>query len=92
MGRGTAKASIRKRMLLYLANLPDPMYAIGSEELTYRSWSRSTVLYLIREVEKSDADPALVVSEFIKKVDRRSGLLFRVAYDVSVDLYDHVFL
>jgi hypothetical protein len=47
---------------------------------------------LIKEVENTDADPALVVSEFIKMFDRRSGMMFRVAYDVAVDLYDYLFL
>lgn len=50
------------------------------------------MLYLIHEVENYDTDPALIISEFIKDVDRRSGLMFRVAYDVAVDLYDHIFL
>lgn len=50
------------------------------------------MLYLIKEVENTDADPALIVSEFIKMFDRRSGMMFRVAYDIAVDLYDHVFL
>jgi len=50
------------------------------------------VSYLIKEIQNSDTDPALIVSEFIKKFDRRSGLSFRVAYEISVDLYDHLFL
>lgn len=79
-------------MQLYLAKLPDPEYALSMEQLSYRSWSRTTVSYLIKEIQNSDTDPALIVSEFIKKADRRSGLSFRVAYDVAIDLYDHVFL
>ena len=50
------------------------------------------MLYLVEQIEDSDTDPALIVSEFIKKVDKRSGLSFRVAYDTAVDLYDHIFL
>ena len=88
----TAKEEVLYRMQLYLAKLPDPEYALSTEQLSYRSWSRTTVSYLIKEIQNSDTDPALIVSEFIKKVDRRSGLSFRVAYDIAVDLYDHIFL
>ena len=79
-------------MRLYLTRMPAPEYSLSMEQLSYRSWSRTTVSYLIKEVEKTDTDPALVISEFIKKADRRSGMSFRVAYDVAVDLYDHIFL
>lgn len=79
-------------MQSYLAKLPDPEYSLSMEQLSYRSWSRSTVSYLIEQIKDSDTDPALIVSEFIKKADRRSGLSFRVAYDTAVDLYDHIFL
>ncbi len=88
----TAKDGVLYRMQLYLASLPDPQLALSNEQLSYRSWSRTTVLYLIKEVEKTDTDPALIISEYIKKFDRRSGLSFRVAYDTAVDLYDHIFL
>lgn len=88
----TAKEEVLYQMQLYLAKLPDPEHSFGMEQLSYRSWSRTTVSYLIKEVKKSDADPALVISEYIKKFDKRSGLSFRVAYDVAVDLYDHIFL
>ena len=92
MRRRTVKADLIARMRLYLAELPDPKYARNLEQVSYRSWSRSTVLYLIEQIKDSDTDPALIVSEFIKKADRRSGLSFRVAYDTAVDLYDHIFL
>ena len=88
----TAKEEVLYQMRLYLTRLPSPEYSLSMEQLSYRSWSRTTVSYLIKEVEKTDTDPALVISEFIKKADRRSGMSFRVAYDVAVDLYDHIFL
>jgi len=90
--RMTNKAFVIKRMRIYLAGLPDPLHVDSKDLIANNSWSRTTVLYLIKEVENTDADPALVVSEFIKMFDRRSGMMFRVAYDVAVDLYDHVFL
>lgn len=91
--RITSKHSVVSQMLLYLANVLDPVHTrFDKDLLMQRSWSRTTVLYLIKEVENSDTDPALIVSEFIKSVDRRSGMMFRVAYDVAVDLYDHIFL
>lgn len=86
------KRSIRMRMRLYLASLPNPEYSSNKEELMHRSWCRSTVEYLIKAVDESDTDPPLIISEFIKKADRRSGLIFRVAYETAVDLYDHLFL
>lgn len=92
MSRRTVKADLIARIRLYLVDLPDPEYADNIEQVTYRSWSRSTVLYLVEQIKDSDTDPALIVSEFIKKVDKRSGLSFRVAYDTAVDLYDHIFL
>ena len=93
MNRIRSKSDVITRMRLYLATVLDPLYArFDNDILCHRSWSRTTVLYLIHEVENSDTDPALIISEFIKDVDRRSGLMFRVAYDVAVDLYDHIFL
>lgn len=92
MNRRMSKAFVVKKMHIYLASLQDPSYASNKELIANNSWSRTTVLYLIKEVENTNADPALVVSEFIKMFDRRSGIMFRVAYDVAVDLYDHVFL
>lgn len=92
MNRRMSKAFVVKKMRIYLASLQDPSYASSKELIANNSWSRTTVLYLIKEVENTNADPALVVSEFIKMFDRRSGIMFRVAYDIAVDLYDHVFL
>lgn len=93
MDRETAnKKSILFRMRLYFAMMPDPEYVFGLEAMSAASWSRTTVSYLIKEVENSDTDPALIVSEFIKKADRQSGMIFRVAYETAVDLYDYVFL
>lgn len=79
-------------MRLYLAELGDPMMSSSPDGVTARSYARSTVQELIRLVDISDDPPELVVSEFIKMADRRSGMLFRVAYEIAVDVYDHVFL
>jgi hypothetical protein len=79
-------------MRLYFAMMPDPEYVFGLEAMSAASWGRTTVSHLIKEVENSDTDPALIVSEFIKKADRQSGMIFRVAYETAVDLYDYVFL
>lgn len=92
MNRRMSKAFVVKKMRIYLASLQDPLYTSNKELIANNSWSRTTVLYLIKEVENTNTDPALVVSEFIKMFDRRSGIMFRVAYDIAVDLYDHVFL
>ena len=79
-------------MRLYLAELGDPIYSTSMDGLEARSYAVSTVKELIKRVENSDDPPEMVVSEFIKQVNRRSGMVFRVAYDISVDLYDRVFL
>lgn len=79
-------------MRLYLVRLGDPITSSSIEGVTARSYARTTVTELIRLVDISDDPPEMVVSEFIKMADRRSGLMFRVAYETAVDLYDHVFL
>ena len=76
-------------MRLYLADLPVPMDDSYGDT---RSYAIATVRYLIEKVENSDDDPALIISEFIKKVDMRFGIIFRVAYETSTDLYDVLFL
>lgn len=79
-------------MRLYLVRLGDPITSSSIEGVMARSYARTTVTELIRLVDISDDPPEMVVSEFIKMADRRSGLMFRVAYETAVDLYDHVFL
>lgn len=90
--RATTKGEIINRMCLYLSELGDPARGSSTHDVVARSYAKSTVLELIKEVVHSDTDPALVVSEFIKKVNKRDGFIFSVAYDIAVDLYDRVFL
>ena len=90
--RATTKSEIINRMCLYLSELGDPVRSSSVQGIVARSYAKSTVLELIKEVVHSDTDPALVVSEFIKKVNKRDGFIFSVAYDIAVDLYDRVFL
>ena len=90
--RATTKSEIINRMCLYLSELGDPVRSSSVQGIVARSYAKSTVLELIKEVIRSDTDPALVVSEFIKKVNKRDGFIFSVAYDIAVDLYDRVFL
>ena len=90
--RATTKSEIINRMCLYLSELGDPARSSSVQGVVARSYAKSTVLELIEEVIHSDTDPALVVSEFIKKVNKRDGFIFSVAYDIAVDLYDRVFL
>lgn len=90
--RATTKGEIINRMCLYLSELGDPARSSSAHGVVARSYAKSTVLELIKEVIRSDTDPALVVSEFIKKVNKRDGFIFSVAYDIAVDLYDRVFL
>ena len=90
--RATTKGEIINRMCLYLSELGDPACSSSPHGVVARSYAKSTVLELIKEVIRSDTDPALVVSEFIKKVNKRDGFIFSVAYDIAVDLYDRVFL
>ena len=87
-----SKSAILHRMQLYLAELPDPDQGWNDGIIMQRSYAKSAVSELIKEVKESDTDPALVISEFIKRVDKRSGLLFAVSYDIAVDLYDILFL
>lgn len=68
------------------------MYSPSMEGLEARSYAVTTVQELIKRVKNSDDPPEMVISEFIKQVDRQSGMVFRVAYEISVDLYDHLFL
>lgn len=79
-------------MHIYLAELGDPIYSPSMEGLEARSYAVTTVQELIKRVKNSDDPPEMVISEFIKQVDRRSGMVFRVAYEISVDLYDRLFL
>lgn len=90
--RATTKGEIINKMRLYLSELGDPALSSSTQGVVARSYAKSTVLELIEEVTDSDTDPALVVSEFIKKVNKRDGFIFSVAYDIAVDLYDRVFL
>ena len=90
--RATTKDEIINRMCSYLSELGDPERSSSTHGVVARSYAKSTVLELIKEVIRSDTDPALVVSEFIKKVNKRDGFIFSVAYDIAVDLYDRVFL
>lgn len=90
--RATTKDEIINRMCSYLSELGDPARSSSTHGVVARSYAKSTVLELIKEVVHSDTDPALVVSEFIKKVNKRDGFIFSVAYDIAVDLYDRVFL
>ena len=90
--RATTKGEIINRMCSYLSELGDPARSSSVQGVVARSYAKSTVLELIKEVVHSDTDPALVVSEFIKKVNKRDGFIFSVAYDIAVDLYDRVFL
>ena len=90
--RATTKGEIINRMCLYLSELGDPARGPSTHDVVARSYAKWTVLELIKEVVHSDTDPALVVSEFIKKVNKRDGFIFSVAYDIAVDLYDRVFL
>lgn len=90
--RATTKAEILNEMRLYLAELGDPASSSSVQGVVARSYAKSTVSELIKEVMESDTDSALVVSEFIKKVNKRDGFIFSVAYDIAVDLYDRVFL
>ena len=90
--RKTTKGEIINRMCLYLSELGDPARGSSTHGVVARSYAKSTVLEIIKEVVHSDTDPALVVSEFIKKVNKRDGFIFSVAYDIAVDLYDRVFL
>lgn len=90
--RATTKGEIINRMCLYLSELGDPARGPSTHDVVARSYAKSTVLELIKEVVHSDTDPALVVSEFIKKVNKCDGFIFSVAYDIAVDLYDRVFL
>lgn len=87
-----SKRTTLGRMKLYLVRLGDPATSSSVDGVFARSYARSTVIELMRLVGVSEDPPEMVVSEFIKMVDRRSGLLFRVAYETAVDLYDQVFL
>ena len=86
------KIIAENKMRIYLAELGDPTYSPSMEGLEARSYAVTTVQELIKRVKNSDDPPEMVISEFIKQVDRRSGMVFRVAYEISVDLYDRLFL
>ena len=89
---GKWKWPIIYKMRKYLAQRPDPINATTTEMVTARSYETVTIKEIINRVKSSDDPPEMVVSEFIKMADRQSGMLFRVAYETAVDLYDHVFL
>ena len=85
------KIIIVSKIKRYLMELGNPISSSSVDGVTAKSYQLSTIREILRLVESSDDDPAMVISEFIKSVNRRSGLLFRVAYETSVDLYDHLF-
>ena len=85
------KIIIMSKIKRYLMELGNPISSSSVDGVTAKSYQLSTIHEILRLVESSDDDPAMVISEFIKSVNRRSGLLFRVAYETSVDLYDHLF-
>ena len=85
------KIIIMSKIKRYLMELGNPISSLSVDGVTAKSYQLSTIREILRLVESSDDDPAMVISEFIKRVNRRSGLLFRVAYETSVDLYDHLF-
>ena len=87
-----SRRTVNDRMRLYLVRLGDPTTSSSTEGIQARSYAVTTVKELMRLCDISDDPPEMVVSEFIKMADRRSGLLFRVAYETAVDLYDNVFL
>lgn len=92
MSEKTYKEALIFKMRKYLAELGDPVYSSSMDGVAARSYARTTVRELIKRVTNSDDPPSMVISEFIKEMDRRSGMVFRVAYEISVDLYDHIFL
>lgn len=92
MGVETGKWPIIRKMRRYLADRPDPINTVSVDLVTARSYEITTVKELITRVKSSDDPPEMVVSEFIKMADKQSGMVFRVAYETAVDLYDHVFL
>ena len=85
------KIIIMSKIKRYLMELGNPISSLSIDGVTAKSYQLSTIREILRLIESSDDDPAMVISEFIKSVNRRSGLLFRVAYETSVDLYDHLF-
>ena len=90
--RTLLKIIIMSKIRRYLMELGNPISSSSVDGVIARSYQASTIHEILRLIECSDDDPALVISEFIKSVNRRSGLLFRVAYDTAVDLYDHLFV
>lgn len=92
MSKGTAKLNVLARMYLYLVELGDPTDSPSMDGVVARSYAKTTVQELMRMVEDSDDPPAMVISEFINMADRQPGMVFRVAYETAVDLYDRVIL
>lgn len=92
MSKGTAKLNILAGMYLYLVELGDPLDSPSIDGVVARSYAKTTVQELIRRVENSDDPPEMVISEFINMANRQSGYVFRVAYEIAVDLYDRIIL
>lgn len=90
--RTLLKIIIMSKIKRYLIELGNPISSSSVDGVTARSYQLSTAREILRLIGNSDDDPAMVISEFIKSVNRRSGLLFRVAYETAVDLYDRLFV
>lgn len=88
----SGKSHVLKEMRLYLIDLGDPADSCSLDGVVARSYAVTAVEEIIKLVDISDDDPALVVSNFIKMSDKASGMAFRVAYETAVDLYDRCFL
>ena len=65
--RATTKGEIINRMCLYLSELGDPARSSSPHGVVARSYAKSTVLELIKEVIRSDTDPALVFQSLLRK-------------------------
>lgn len=88
------KADILRKLEALAAEMSDPIYEKDKHAFTQSSYSRWAASELIKAVKDSDADSESVMVSFIQKMDwyAKDHYMFSVAYDISMYMYDQIFV
>lgn len=92
--KSLTKADILRKLEALAAELSKPVYNGNKHEFTQSSYSRWAASELIKAVQDSDADPESTIVAFIQKMDwySKDDYMFSVAYDISMYMYDQIFV
>lgn len=76
----------------------DPVCCLDQEVAAQRSYARTAIELLIKEIESSDKRPKETIEEFIQRMDkwsltnRNTSFIFSVSRDTVQALYDDLYL